>query len=406
MTIDNITNNRWLLPQGIEEALPAQAARLETLRRKLLDMYASWGYQLVMPPMIEFLDSLLTGTGHDLDLQTFKLIDQLTGQSLGVRADMTPQVARIDAHQMKSGDAPNRLCYVGTVLHTLPDGFGSSRSPLQAGAELYGHDGIESDVEILCLMVETLKASGLETLSIDVGHVGIYRGLTQQAGFNESQESALFEMMQRKAIPEIQAFLAQQSMDKKCADMLNTLPELHGDEACLERSQKIFASANSSVKDALEYLQQVVNKFKQRVSDVDVHFDLSELRGYHYHTGMLFAAYTPGEGQEIARGGRYDDIGKVFGRARPATGFSTDLKTLLNLAAASSNGAVNEADGNATLNTILAPADDDASLWVLVRELREQGKIVVQALPGQQGSVQDMGCSKALKKISGKWQVS
>lgn len=201
MINNGFTNNRWLLPQGIEEALPADAARLEALRRKLLDMYASWGYQLVMPPMIEFLESLLTGTGYDLNLQTFKLIDQLTGRSLGMRADMTPQVARIDAHQMKQ-DAPNRLCYMGTVLHTMSDGFGSSRSPMQAGAELYGHGGIESDVEILCLMVETLRAAGIENLYIDVGHVGIYRSLSKQAGFNSEQEARLFEMMQRKAIPE------------------------------------------------------------------------------------------------------------------------------------------------------------------------------------------------------------
>jgi len=397
MTIDNITNNRWLLPQGIEEALPVEARRFESLRRKLLDMYSSWGYRLVMPPMIEFLDSLLTGTGHDLDLQTFKLIDQLTGQSMGLRADMTPQVARIDAHQMKN-HAPNRLCYMGTVLHTMPDGFGSSRSPFQAGAELYGHDGIESDVEILCLMAETLNASGIETLSIDVGHVGIYRGLTQQAGFNEVQESALFEMMQRKAIPEIQAFLAQQRIDKKHSDMLNALPVLHGGENCLVRAKQVFSDANRSVKEAIDYLQQVVIKFKQRVTDIDVHFDLSELRGYHYHTGMLFAAYTPGEGQEIARGGRYDEIGKVFGRARPATGFSTDLKTLLNLSSTSLSGA----EGNA----ILAPADEDAALWACIKALREQGETVIQCLPGQKGSAEDMGCSRQLKNVAGQWQVS
>ena len=244
--MNSTSNNRWLLPQGIEEALPADTARLESLRRNLLDIYASWGYQLVMPPMIEFLDSLLTGTGHDLDLQTFKLIDQLTGRSMGVRADMTPQVARIDSHQLKN-DAPNRLCYMGTVLRTLPDGFGSSRSPYQAGVELYGHDGIESDVEVLCLMVETLNASGLNELSIDIGHVGIYRGLAKQAGFDENQEATLFEMMQRKAIPEIQAFLEEQSLDKNMIEMLNVLPELHGGEACLQDAEKALKNADQSV---------------------------------------------------------------------------------------------------------------------------------------------------------------
>jgi len=392
---NSASNNRWLLPQGIEEALPADAARLETLRRNLLDIYASWGYQLVMPPVIEFLDSLLTGTGHDLDLQTFKLIDQLTGRSMGMRADMTPQVARIDSHQLKN-DAPNRLCYMGTVLRTLPDGFGSSRSPFQAGVELYGHGGIESDIEVLCLMVETLRASGIKDISIDIGHVGLYRGLAKQAGFNKNQEADLFDMMQRKAIPEIQSYLEAQSIDKKVADMLNALPELHGGESCLQNAQTILSNADDAVKDALTYLQQAVAKFKQRVSDVDIHFDLSELRGYHYHTGLLFAAYTPGEGQEIARGGRYDDIGQVFGRARPATGFSADLKNLLNL---SQQSEVSSS------SAILAPSDDDPELWKAVQALRAQGEKVIQSLPGQLGNMTDLGCDRELKNISGKWVV-
>ncbi len=389
------TNNHWLLPQGIEEALPADAACLEALRRKLLDMYESWGYQLVMPPMIEFIESLMTGTGHDFDLQTFKLIDQLTGRTMGVRADMTPQVARIDSHQLKN-DAPNRLCYMGTVLRTRPDGFGSSRSPFQAGVELYGHAGIESDVEVLCLMVETLRASGINEISIDIGHVGLYRGLANQAGFNQQQEATLFEMMQRKAIPEIQAYLVEQKVDRKVADMLNALPELHGGESCLQNARKIFVNADATVNDALSYLQQAVLKLNQRVSDVAIHFDLSELRGYHYHTGLLFAAYTPGEGQEIARGGRYDDIGKVFGRARPATGFSTDLKTLLN---------ISQQEKAQNTPGIFAPDDDDAELWHAIKSLREQGEKVVQSLPGQQGNAAELGCNRELKLVSGKWQV-
>jgi len=389
------SNNHWLLPQGIEEALPADAARLESLRRKLLDIYASWGYQLVMPPMIEFIESLLTGTGHDFDLQTFKLIDQLTGRSMGVRADMTPQVARIDSHQL-TNDAPNRLCYMGTVLRTLPDGFGSSRSPFQAGVELYGHAGIESDVEVLCLMVETLRASGIKEISIDIGHVGLYRGLAKQAGFNEEQEATLFEMMQRKAIPEIQAYLAEQTIDKKVADMLSALPELHGGESCLQAAEKLFSNADDSVKNALSYLQQAVLKFNQRVSDVDIHFDLSELRGYNYHTGLLFAAYTPGEGQEIARGGRYDDIGEVFGRARPATGFSSDLKNLLNLS---------QQKTTLTANAIFAPVNDDPDLWEAIKELRAQGEKVIQSLPGQTGAAKSLGCDRELKQASGRWIV-
>ena len=397
---NGVTNNHWLLPQGIEEALPADAARLESLRRNLLDLYSRWGYQLVMPPMIEFLESLLTGTGHDLDLQTFKLIDQLTGRSMGLRADMTPQVARIDAHQL-TNDAPNRLCYMGTVLHTMPDGFGSSRSPFQAGAELYGHGGVESDVEVLCLMVETINAAGVKDVYIDIGHVGIYRGLSKQAGFNEDQEATLFEMMQRKAIPEIQAFLAEQSIDKSIADMLNLLPELHGGNDCLQRATDAFAKADPAVKDALEYLKQAVILLRKRIGDVAINFDLSELRGFHYHTGLLFAAYTLGEGQEIARGGRYDDIGQVFGRARPATGFSTDLKTLLNLA----KPKTQIPDSNAIYAPSLPAGEDDSALWKAVSELRAKGETVIQALPGQQGGASDLGCTRELKNNSGNWVV-
>jgi len=400
MMKNGVTNNHWLLPQGIEEALPADAARLESLRRNLLDMYSRWGYQLVMPPMIEFLESLLTGTGHDLNLQTFKLIDQLTGRSMGLRADMTPQVARIDAHQLKN-DAPNRLCYMGTVLHTLPDGFGSSRSPFQAGAELYGHGGVESDVEVLCLMVETLRAAGVKDVYIDIGHVGIYRGLSKQAGFNEAQEATLFEMMQRKAIPEIQAFLAAQTIDKDVADMLNLLPELHGGNDCLQRATDAFVKADASVKEALEYLKQAVALLKQRISDVAINFDLSELRGFHYHTGLLFAAYTLGEGQEIARGGRYDDIGKVFGRARPATGFSTDLKTLLNL----SRYEAQALNSNAIYAPSLPSNEDTSGLWEAVSALRANGETVIQSLPGQYGNASDVACNRELKNNSGTWIV-
>jgi ATP phosphoribosyltransferase regulatory subunit len=392
-----VSKNHWLLPQGIEETLPADAARLEALRRNLLDIYASWGYQLVMPPVIEYLESLLTGTGHDYDLQTFKLIDQVSGRLMGVRADMTPQVARIDSHQLKN-DAPNRLCYMGTVLRTLSDGFGSSRSPFQAGVELYGHEGVESDVEVMCLMVETLSASGIKNISIDIGHVGLFRGLAKQAGLNEAQEDVLFEMMQRKAIPEIQTYLAEQSIESGVADMLNALPELHGAESCLQQAEKIFSNADETVKKALSHLQQAAQKFNQRVGDVDIHFDLSELRGYRYHTGLLFAAYSPGEGQEIARGGRYDDIGVDFGRARPATGFSTDIKNLLNLS---------QQNNVLPANAILAPSDDDPELWQVIKDLRAQGEKVIQSLPGQKGKAAELGCDRELKYISGssKWVV-
>ena len=389
-------NNPWLLPQGIEEALPADAARLESLRRGLLDMYASWGYKLVMPPLIEYLESLLTGTGHDLDLQTFKLIDQLTGRTMGVRADMTPQVARIDAHQLKQ-DEPNRLCYMGTVLNTRSDGFGSSRSPLQVGAELYGHAGVESDVEILCLMLETFKQAAVENVFVDIGHVGIYRGLSRQAQLSEEQEAHLFEMLQRKAIPEIEEFLDQLSLPADVRAMLSSLAELHGGDECLQKAADTFAGADDSVKQALQYLQETVLKLKQRIPDVNIHFDLSELRGFHYQTGIVFAAYVLGQGQEIARGGRYDDIGQVFGNARPATGFSTDLKNLLNLSVSKENNVAGTA--------IYAPCDDDAALRTTIAELRAGGETVIEALPGQHGDAKSMACTQQLIKQNGQWQL-
>ena len=389
--------NPWLLPQGIEEALPADAARLESLRRQLLDVYASWGYQLVMPPFIEYIESLLTGTGHDLDLQTFKLTDQQTGRTMGVRADMTPQVARIDAHQLKH-DAPNRLCYMGTVLNTRSDGFGSSRSPLQVGAELYGHAGVESDVEILCLMLETFKQSGVDDVFVDIGHVGIFRGLAAQANLEAQQEASLFEMLQRKAIPEIEQFLNTLKLSAGISAMLSSLAELHGGDQCLEKAAICFANADDSVKQALEYLQQTAAKLKQRVPDVNIHFDLSELRGYHYQTGIVFAAYVSGQGQEIARGGRYDDIGKVFGRARPATGFSTDLKTLINLSA-------NPKQMVSSSEAVLAPYADTAELSEAIAALRAAGETVIESLSGQQSEAKDLACSRQLINKDGKWIV-
>lgn len=390
-------NNSWLLPQGIEEALPADAARLESLRRKLLDVYASWGYKLVMPPFIEYLESLLTGTGHDLDLQTFKITDQLTGRTMGVRADMTPQVARIDAHQSKQ-DGPNRLCYMGTVLNTRSDGFGSSRSPLQVGAELYGHVGVESDVEIISLMLETFKQTGVDNVFVDIGHVGIFRGLSKQAQFDEEQEASLFEMLQRKAIPEIEQFLQQQSIPAEVRTMLSSLAELHGGDECLEKAAESFSQADESVQQALSYLQKTVSKLKQRIPQVNIHFDLSELRGYHYQTGIVFAAYVAGQGQEIARGGRYDDIGKVFGRARPATGFSTDLKTLINLSSLDFADINNQA--------IMAPCEDDAALFDVIAALRAEGKTVIEALPGQAVDAKELGCTQQLINKNGQWKIS
>ncbi len=387
--------DRWLLPEGIEEALPEQAERLETYRRRLIDLYHTWGYELVMPPFIEYLESLLTGTGRDLDLQTFKLTDQLTGRMMGVRADMTPQVARIDAHRLKR-EVPARLCYLGTVLHTRPDGFAGSRSPLQLGAELYGHAGIDSDVEIICLMLETLAACGIGSVYMDLGHVGIFRAMTAQAGLGSDQEAQLFDMLQRKALPEIDEYLAALNLDKEVSAMLGALAELNGSDEVLAEARSTFARANGAVQEALDYLEAVASAVRSHHAKVELHVDLAELRGYHYHTGVVFAAYVPGRGQEIARGGRYDDIGKVFGRARPATGFSADLKTLVVVSADVLQG---KASG------IFAPAGEDPALNAKIEELRAAGERVICALAGQTGDARAMGCDRELVNKGDQWIV-
>ena len=388
-------NNTWLLPEGIDELLPAQARALEALRRSLLDCYAGWGYQLVITPYIEFLESLLTGTGRDLDLQTFTLTDQVSGRQLGVRADITPQAARIDAHRLRH-EAPTRLCYIGSVLRTLGDGFSGSRSPLQIGAELYGHAGVESDVEIVCLMMETLRVSGLENIYLDLGHVGIFRALAAAAGLNEDQEADLFEALQRKATTEIEALVDGFGLGAEMRGMLTVLAELNGDAEVLPRARAVLAGAPAAVAEAIDYVEAVAAQLHQHLPDLPVHFDLAELRAYHYQTGVVFAAFVPGEGQEVARGGRYDKIGEVFGRARPATGFSADLKTLMRLG----SHVAQPLDG-----AVLAPGGFDPGLREKIADLRANGTVVIPALPGQPGDAAQMGCSHKLQKQAEGWDV-
>ena len=387
-------NGHWILPQGIEEALPEQAVRLECLRRNLLDLYASWGYEMVMPPFIDHIESLLTGTGRDLDLQTFKLVDQLSGRTLGIRADMTPQAARIDAHQLNR-NVPTRLCYIGTVLHTRSDGFGSSRSPLQVGAELYGHAGVESDVEILDLMLNTLESAGIKDVYLDIGNVDVYKNLAKQAGLAEQDEIRLFELLQQKAVTEIRQLVAGLNIDASVANMITQLAELNGDLSIITRAREQLKHAGQDVMSALDYLEQVAAGVCRHNKDVRLNIDLAELHGYHYHTGVVFGAFVPQLGQEIARGGRYDDIGKIFGRARPATGFSMDLKQLLGLSSCDAP----------VLQKILAPADEDDGLQAKIDKLRVEGYCVSRILPGQLDDAAAMGCSHQLEQINGQWQL-
>ena len=387
-----ISEDRWLLPEGIEEILPPAARRLELLRRDLLDLYDSWGYDLVIPPFIEFLESLLVGTGNDLDLQTFKLIDQLSGRMLGVRADMTPQVARIDAHRLQQ-DLPTRLCYMGTVLHTRNDGFGGSRSPLQVGAELYGHKGYESDLEILSLMLETLALAGVEGVHLELGHVAIFRCLVQQAELNQEQEKELFAVLQRKALSEVRECLDRYELSDTLQEMFLALADLNGGSEVLVAAEKVLAPAGERVQQALATLHQLGAAVQHRASTIPIHYDLAELRGYRYHTGILFAAYVPGQGQAVARGGRYDDIGQVFGRSRPATGFSADLKNLLYPLR------------NVLRTGIYAPRADDPALDALVRELRNRRERVICALPDSDLDPHALGCDRILAMQDDEWAV-
>lgn len=386
----------WLLPDGIEEVLPDDAILLESLRRRLLDLFSCWGYELVIPPFIDYLNSLLTGSGRDLDLQTFKLTDQLSGEMLGIRSDMTPQVARIDAHNLKR-EWPTRLCYAGTILHTRGDPLEKTRSPMQIGAEIYGHAGKESDLEVIRLLLEMLAQSGILNVHLDLGHVGIYRALSNLAGLTEEQETALFDVLQRKANPELNELLATFAVPEHVKAMLASLPDLNGGIEVLERAHRIFAGADASVKQALADLKCIAESLQSQFAALPISFDLAELRGYHYHTGIVFAAFVPTVGREIARGGRYDNIGAVFGRARPATGFSADLKLLANLSKAtvpSEKGAL-----------IFAPASDDPNLELKIRALRAVGQAVLQELPGQSGGAHELRCSAVLAQENQSWVV-
>jgi len=389
------SKDQWLLPEGIDQVLPPEAWRLECARRELLDLFSRWGYELIIPPLIEYLESLLTGTGNDLDLQTFKVTDQLTGRMMGLRADMTPQAARIDAHPLQRSE-PTRLCYMGTVLHTRNDGFGGSRSPLQVGAELFGHAGVESDVEIISLLLESLQLLSISALHIDLGHVGIFRGLARDADLSEQQENELFEALQRKAVPEIEELLKASVADAGQRQRLAALADLNGDRSVLDRAREQLAGASETVLAALDNLAAIAALIEQRAGAEILNFDLAELRGYRYQTGMVFAVFVPGCGQEIARGGRYDAIGKVFGRSRPATGFSTDLRELMQLS---------QRDFAHRRGAIYAPAGEDGKLLSAIASLRDSGERVVRALPGQEGGAVEMKCDRVLVNEHGQWVV-
>lgn len=381
----------WQLPDGIDELLPDAAAQVEHLRRSLLDCASRWGYRLVTPPMVEFTDSLLVGVGEDLDLLTFKVPDQLTGRMLGLRADMTPQVARMDAHSLH-GDQVNRLCYAGSTLHTRSGSLAASRSPLQLGAELYGAKGLSADIEVIALMLSMLDVAGVEIgqdLTLDLGHGDIFKHVLAASGAADAGiESAIFDALQRKSRPDLERLLDQLPASSSAG--LRALIDMHGDLEVLDRAEAELADAAPQIRESLKELRALSTALQTRYPDVSLYVDLAELRGYRYHTGVVFAVYTRGLGEALARGGRYDNVGEVYGRARPATGFATDLRLL----------AAQLTSKEASRDAIAAPDLEDENLQEAVRALRHAGETVIVMLDGET----DSRCSREMTKIDGQWQ--
>lgn len=377
--------DRWLLPDGIEEVLPEQARQIESFRRQLIDLFESWGYDYVIPPLVEFTDSLLTGTGQDIDLLTFKLTDQISGKTLGIRADITPQVARMDAHSLNRTGV-NRLCYGGHVLHTVPKSPISSRSPIKLGVEMFGVPQIEAEIEVISLLLETLSLAGLEKQYIDVGHVEIFRSLAEMAGLDREQEATLFSLLQSKALTEIDAWLDSNIAEGELKSWLAALPRLSGNGKVIKRAREAFKNAPNKIHSTLDELQVLSEVVNERFPLAQLYFDLSELRGYHYHTGIVFGAFAPGVGNAIASGGRYDRVGDAFGRARSAAGFDVDLSALSQLINIDSDKRAG----------IFVATSDCSAVWAKIQELRAQSERVVMGVPGQAGALEYQKCDRVL----------
>lgn len=380
----------WALPEHIEDVLPFDAQKLERARRIALDLFTSHGYELVIPPLLEYVDSLLSGSGHDMDLATFKLIDQLSGRTMGIRADTTPQVARIDAHVLNR-QGVSRLCYAGSVLHTLPSGLGKSRQPFQVGAELYGHAGLDADIEIQQLMIDVLKAIGVKAAQLDIGHPAIFRSLVDLAGVDVETAEAMFVATEAKDIPALSQ-LAESAGAAKTA--LLALPTLYGGEEILARAAKVLPT-DARITEALAQLTAIHTQFSAQ--GIVVSIDLGELGGFNYESGVVFAAFANGASDAVARGGRYDEVGKAFGRARAATGFSLDLKALLPL--------ISTAETPETRRAILAPAVVDLRAKNEMMKLRAAGEIVIARLRGHDAHTHELGCDRELVLKDGEYIV-
>jgi ATP phosphoribosyltransferase regulatory subunit len=379
----------WLLPEYVDDMLPDEAWRIEQMRAQFLDLLRKSGYQLVVPPLLEYAESLLIDGSADMNLRTFKLVDQLSGRTLALRADITPQAARIDAHLLNR-QGVTRLCYAGSVLHTKPVGLTSTRELLQIGAELYGHSGLESDLEIQQLLLQSLALLGVKDVHLDLGHVGVFRALVNNARLGKEIEGQLFTALQSKDSSALQNL--SKPLDAKLRSALLALPALYGDCAdVLARARKLLPEFEEIVA-ALDALQTVSSAVQSLVSSVGI--DLADLRGYHYHSGMVFAAYHAGSHDAIALGGRYDDLGKSFGRARAATGFSMDLRQLYRLL-----------PPQAARLGVCAPHADDAALRGKIAELRAAGETVVVDLLGDATLRKELQCDRELVLRKGVWQI-
>jgi ATP phosphoribosyltransferase regulatory subunit len=376
----------WLLPENIADVLPSEARKIEELRRQVLDHFRLYGYELVMPPMLEYLESLLTGAGQDTDLRTFKLVDQLSGRTMGIRADMTTQVARIDAHLLNRASV-TRLCYAGSVLQTRPSGLHATREPLQIGAEIYGHAGLEADAEIQQLALASLRLAGFKKVRLDLCHVGVLQAIIAGDAQASRQAPQLFALLQAKDMPDLEAVSVDFAPATRSA--LLALPGLYGDVSILDKARKILPALPGIAK-ALDELQVLVGL----AADADVIIDLADLRGYHYHSGVMFAAYVPGLPNAVARGGRYDHVGEAFGRARPATGFSMDLRELARLMPSAERKPA-----------VRAPWGTDPGLQQKITELREAGEVVIQSLPGHDNDLDEFDCDRAVVCHNGNWII-
>ncbi|MCO8046149.1 ATP phosphoribosyltransferase regulatory subunit [Acinetobacter bohemicus] len=379
----------WLLPDGVADVLPEQAQVIETMRRQSLDFLASRGYQLVYTPFIEYIESLssLSESNQDLDLATFKVIDQLSGRLLGVRADMTPQVARIDAH-VHPVEGVARYCYAGTVLHTKPQGFNTTRAPLQLGAELFGSDSIDADVEMVDLMISLIQEAGVaEGIHLDLGHVGLFRSMVAQAGLTKADERRLSDLYQRKALPELQEYTAGLNFGQDFYALGRYASDLDALQAHL--SEDVLA--NPDFKQAFEALFSTKNEVQARWPNLHIGVDVVELRSYHYHTGLMYAVYAPNRAAALAQGGRYDGIGRHFGRARPATGFSCDLYAL-------STGKFK------AIQVVVAPKGTDTALVAAIQNARAQGLNVIQLLGNDELSSIPYATHQ-LVNANGEWTV-